>query len=61
MIFFFSKGFRNSPVFGVWTFDVLTGFEVGLEVHGEQGGAGGVVGAADWPVVTAGLVFSAEK
>ena len=48
------------PIFGVWTFDVLTFFEVSLQVHGEQRGAGGVVGAADWPVVTAVLMFSVE-
>lgn len=49
-----------SPVFGVWTLDVLAFFEVRLQVHGEQRWAGGVVGAADWPVVATGLVFSAE-
>lgn len=51
---------KDSPIFRVWTFDVLTFFEVSLQVHGEQWGAGGVVGAADRPVITAGLVFSAE-
>lgn len=39
---------------------MLTFFEVSFQVHGEQRGAGGVVGAADWPVVTTGLVFSAD-
>ena len=39
---------------------MLTLFEVSLQVHGEQRGAGGVVGAADWPVVTADLMFSVE-
>lgn len=39
---------------------MLTLFEVSLQVHGEQWGAGGVVGAADWPVVTTGLVFPAN-
>lgn len=51
----------NSPVFGVGTLDVLTFFEVSLQVHGEQWGAGRVVGAAYWPVVTNGFVFSADK
>lgn len=32
-----------------------------LQVHGEQWGAGRVVGAAYWPVVTNGFVFSAEE
>lgn len=49
-----------SPIFGVWTFDVLTFFEVSLQVHGEQWGAGGVVGAAYWPIVTTGLMVSAK-
>lgn len=53
--------FKDSPIFGVWTLDVLALFEVSLQVHGEQRGAGRVVGAADRPVVTTGLVFSAEK
>lgn len=44
----------------MWTFDVLTFFEVSVQVHGEQRGAGGVVGAADGPVIAAGLVFPAE-
>lgn len=39
---------------------MLTFFEVSLQVHGEQWGAGGVVGTADWPVVTTGLMFSAD-
>lgn len=52
---------RRSPVFGVWTFDVLAFLEVRLQVHGEQWGAGGVVGAADRPVVAAGLVLSEQK
>lgn len=51
----------NSPVFGVWTLDVLTFFQMSLEVHGEQRGAGRVVGAAYWPVVTTGFVFSADE
>lgn len=51
----------SSPVFGVWTLDVLTFFQVSLEVHGEQRGAGRVVGAAYWPVVTTGFVFSADE
>lgn len=49
-----------SPIFGVWTLNVLTFFEVSLQVHGEQWWAGGVVGAADWPIVTTDLMFSAE-
>lgn len=51
----------NSPVFGVGTLDVLTFFQVSLQIHGEQWGAGGVVGAAYWPVVTNGFVFSADE
>lgn len=60
-----SMGYRgvfwgDLPILGVWTLDVLALFEVSLQVHGEQRGAGGVVGAADRPVVTAGLVLPAE-
>lgn len=44
----------------MWTLNVLTFFEVSLQVHGEQWWAGGVVGAADWPIVTTDLMFSAE-
>lgn len=56
-----TKVLKNSPIFGVWTFYVLTFFEVSLQVHGEQRGARGVVGASNWSVVTTGFVFSAEK
>lgn len=44
----------------MWTFDVLTFFEVSLQVHCKQRWARGVVGATDWSVVTTGFVFSAE-
>lgn len=40
---------------------MLTFFEVSLQVHGKQRWAGGVVGAADWPVVTTSFMFSAEN
>lgn len=40
---------------------MLTFFKMSLQVHGEQRGAGGVVGAPDWPVVTTDLMFSAEE
>lgn len=46
----------HSPVLGVGTLDVLALPEVGLQVHLEEGGAAGVVGAAHRPVVTAALV-----
>lgn len=49
------------PIFGVWTFDVFAFFEVSLQVHGEQRRAGGVVWASHGPVVTAGLMFSANR
>lgn len=51
----------NSPVFRVWTLDVLTFFQVSFQVHGEQWGAGGVVGAAYWPVVTTGFMLSVDE
>lgn len=38
---------------------MLTLFKVSLQIHGEQWGAGGVVRAADWSVVTTDLMFSA--
>lgn len=44
----------------MWTLDVLAFFEVSLQVHGEQRGTGGVVGASHRPVVAAGLVLSAN-
>lgn len=40
---------------------MLTFLEVRLQVHGEQWRAGGVVWAPNWPVVTTGLMFSAES
>lgn len=40
---------------------MLTFFQVSFQVHGEQWGAGRVVGAAYWPVVTNSLVFSAGE
>lgn len=49
-----------SPVFGVWTLDVLAFLEVSLQVHGEQRRAGRIVRAANRPVVATDLVLSAE-
>lgn len=40
---------------------MFTFFEVSLQVHGEQRRAGGVVGTSHGPVVTAGLMFSANR
>ena len=47
------------PIFGVRTLDVLALLEVGLQVFGEQRGAGRVVGATHRPVVTTHLVLPA--
>lgn len=39
---------------------MLAFFEVSLQVHGEQRGAGRIVWAANWPVVATDLMLSAE-
>lgn len=38
---------------------MLAFFEVSLQVHGEQRGAGRIVRAANWPVVATDLMLSA--
>lgn len=50
---------ERASVLGVRTLDVLAFLEVGLQVHGQERGAAGVVGAPHGPVVAAALVLLA--
>lgn len=54
------KSISSLPILGVGTLDVLTLFQMCLQVHFEERGAAGVIGAANGPVVTAAFMISAH-
>lgn len=54
------KSTSSLPILGMGTLDVFALFQMCLQVHFQERWAAGVIGATNWPVITAAFMISAH-